>query len=640
MDSGDDSPEGFLDVLKERLSDPSWASKKGLEVVPKRLAEFEAEGLVDICHQALEVLGTAAGKEEIWRDAYHTAGILQYSLQKVKSGSATVNLAKQHLRIIGNSVADNDTNRSVALDALESLIDCFSTEELTTTALGAVFNLCYDYSPGESQAAKLRLDYIVASYIARERIPESGIETAGELIALTLESLSPSELVDDTSLSTFSYLLDAISPPKAVFRAGLINLPTDQILEICTPYLSNNDFRLKLPPAEAERLLNILWEIEPADPSVRRALYQALDHPVDQQDDEPSFKITLLLINGVCAISTTEAFSETYDLHSEFMREVTDKVLSLYSGGGSSLLAPSAICACTMLGNLAISDNVCKEMVLLCLHRPLIGILFTSQEPALLYVTAGLLRHLAFPRDNRMYLEDAGLIWASCHLLGNPSPAVRGEAAAILCKMVDDDYGYVRYYILEIVQDTTFDPPRQTILELMINQSLAPSGPLPSTSMRSVNVEVGRAIVAMLKSLINTPAAHTKLLRRMYQTPLVAEPLKRLARQQIFAEVRSEAIFGLGLMLLSAEGTTSFLAGEHDNVGLVDSLRELFAAESGGNETAGVQLQRDRMNALVVISGLRKHGADTMDAPLKERVETVHLELAPFMASNDPLVAN
>ncbi|KAF2814477.1 uncharacterized protein BDZ99DRAFT_437434 [Mytilinidion resinicola] len=643
MESGDGSPEDFLDVLNQRLSDVSWASNQGLEAIPKRLEEFEKQGLTGICHHALESLGTKAGKNDIWRDAYRTTGILEYSLQKVKSGT-TASLAKQHLRVIGNSVADNDTNRSVALEALESLINCIWVEELTITALGAIFNLCYDYPPGENRAAKLRLDNIVANHIACNRIPESGIDTAGELIALTSESLSAPELVDDTSLSTLSQLLDAILPPTASVETHPARLPIDQILELCAPYLSNNDLLLKLPPSEAERLLNILWETEPFDPAAQRALYQALNHPLDKQDEESSFRSTRLLINGICAISATEAFSRTYDLQSAFMKKVTSKVLSLSLEKDLSLLAPSTICACTILGNLAISDAVCIEMVNMDLHRPPIRILSTSQESALLHVTAGLLRHLTFPRHNRERLGNAGLINSSCRLLLNPSPAVRGEGAAILCKMVDDDARHTQQYIIEIVQDavltTPTDPPHQpTILEFMTNQSLAPSGPLPSTSMKSVNVEVGKAIVAMLKCLINTQTLDLGLLHRMYQTPLLAEPLKRLARQQIFAEARSEAIFGLGLMLLSAEGAASFLAGEHDNVALVDSLRSLFAAESGGNETAGVQLQRDRKNVLVVISGLWKHGADIMDTPLKKRVEALHSELAPFMASNEQSVA-
>ena len=226
---------------------------------------------------------------------------------------------------------------------------------------------------------------------------------------------------------------------------------------------------------------------------------------------------------------------------------------------------------------------------------------------------------MAFPEENRRVLGKAGLIETCCHLLLSQDPAVRGEAAAILCKLATDNFENIEQIVYESMPEDITPaelpgaalPVHPTILYHMITQSQLTTAPLPSSSMKPAAIELGRAIVAILRYLHRSDTPHDvePLLRHMYQTPFVAKPLTQLFQQRFYVEARSEGLLGLGLIVQSHEGAMCIVDALKDDGSLLDSLKEFLTDEKkemlAQNAT---YFTRDQQNALMFLHGLSQNG--------------------------------
>jgi hypothetical protein len=312
-----------------------------------------------------------------------------------------------------------------------------------------------------------------------------------------------------------------------------------------------------------------------------------------------------------------------------------------------------------MLGNLAMSDEVCIDMVaIMQLHESLISILFFAKQSALLYTAAGFLRHLAFPEVNRRVLGNARLIEA-CHglIIKSGDAAVRGEVAALLCKLVTNSPENIKRVVVDRVGERRGEPGElplksvrgPSVLEDVVKQALAPAKPLASTSMKNPLVELGRTVIAILR-YIGRPNAEgnvNEFQRELVAVPNIARPLAGLMRQRFYADARSEGLLGLGLLAQSAEGAVQVIAEIKEDPKLLDAIKDFAEGKDGGAEQQGSTTGRDYQNAIVLLQALQNNWVsafskilqrgsnedknDETDNSLRDRLVTLQEELGKLM---------
>lgn len=454
---------------------------------------------------------------------------------------------------------------------------------------------------------------MLASYIIEGAVPEEALDYATDLLHSTTEKLSPTQLVDDVSLKVFGNILKASMPYNEDHF--------QEYLSILVHYLQDSAFQQKVATADnLERLVDLMLDFETRlstedIDAVFRELSTQTESDVTRSE-ETSVVIMVRLASSLAAISASDAFVNSFTSHCPLMEKVKSKLLSADA-------SPFQICACVMFGNLANSDRVCIDMVEdMGLHEPLIRILSTGRESALLYAAAGFMRHLTFPEVNRSSLGQAGLIETCCRLLAGNDPAVRGEAAAIICKLVSNNlsniervvHGNIPEGVAAIDAEGIALPARPTILYYIVTQALAPSAPLPSTTMKNPMIELGRSVVSILRYIGQSKVQQDVdvVAHSVFATPAVARPVARLVRQRFYADARSEGLLGLGLMAQSPEGAACVLREMQADGGLLKAIQEFAVEQKGGqenNEAAG----RDYQNAVVLLHGLCTHGVSVAD---------------------------
>ncbi|KAF2271812.1 ARM repeat-containing protein [Westerdykella ornata] len=576
-DCGAEWPESILMKLPSEAGD-------GLRTIPERLKKLREDGRVDEVEMIVQALGTAAGRDGEWREQFRDAGILQHVIQELRPSAIPVGLARQYLRVIGNCVVDNEENRGIILEILETITACLDWEPLALTALVVILNLCNDYDPAQVRAADLRLDQTISERLTQRKIPEDGWEYATELLTCITEKLTPAQLHDSTSINVFKTILDFAVEHKDrdIFES---------LVPVLAHYLQDPAVQQQAAAPEIlEKIIDVTIAYEGQLTQVEDAFLALASNPNDSPNDMDDNVIVMVeLVNSLSAIAGTDEFVKTSSLSSPHVRKVSERLVEGRTG-------PFTICACVLLGNITTSDGIAMRMVQeLGIHAPLLAILSQQEEPALLYAAAGFMRHLSYPESNRAVLAKAGLVDTCCHLLSNNDPSVRGEGAAVLAKLVSSDLAIVEQVIT-------------TKLDYIVTQALAPSAPAPSTAMKNAMIELGRAIVNMLRYLSrpDTGDSSRVLLRHALETPLVARPVARLIRQRFFAEPRSEGLLGLGLMAQVPEGAVCVVQELKEDGGVLEAIKEVAteaSEKSGGAESSTVQ-GRNLQNTLVLLHAL------------------------------------
>ncbi|KAF1365380.1 ARM repeat-containing protein [Lizonia empirigonia] len=560
--------------------------------------------------EGLQLLGTAVGKQKAWQNLLQEAGILDYVLRNLGDVSIPLVLRKQYLRIIGNCVANNDKNREVATKDISKIVDCLPSDDLTPIALAVLFNLCNDFDPAKAAAAVIRLDFTLSGYLAGHRIPDAALDYATELLTWTTEKLTAAQFNDDVSLDTFTELLK-------------VTLDYDEdhyqeYIAILVHYLQDPEFQAKVATPELlGNLITLVLDFESRiTPDEIDAVFEELAISKNTEktaSDSTNVLLAAQLIGTISAVSATDPFAQRFNIRSSVIETIRAKL--------NATASPSTICACVMLGNLAMSDEICTDMVrIMELHLPLASILSSSTKPALLYAASGFMRHLTFPEANRAKLADAGLLQTCTVLLKQTDAAVRGEASAIIGKLVTKNLHNIIKVVCEKVGETVVPnahpvvgveaSSESTVLHQIIEQALAPAGPLPSTSMKNATIELSRSVVTILRFL-GKPNAEDDvdaIRQQMFTVPLLARPLAKLIHQRFYADARSEGLLGLGLMAQSPDGAKLVIEEIREDGGLLDAIKEFAEGKEGGAEQQISSASgRDFQNAVVLLQALQNN---------------------------------
>jgi hypothetical protein len=460
---------------------------------------------------------------------------------------------------------------------------------------------------------------VISTELSSTRVPEGGVDYAVDLLTWITGKLTAEQLKDDDSLTIFAHLVKvALAYDEDHYHeyvAILVHYAQDPEFQqnIATPDILDDlvvlmlDFEARLSPAEIQ------------------AVFQEL--AITKTDDKPASDDTTVLllsqlINSISSLSATDAFAQNFTVRSPVIERIRAKL------GYPTDNFPSAVCACVMLGNLAMSDEICIDMVsIMQLHMPLRDILFFSTHSALLYAALGFLRHLAFPEANRTEIGDARIIEACHNYIGRQTDdaAVRGEVAALLCKLATNNSKNIERVVMYKVGQRKYEegelPLRSvdngpTCLDDMVKQSLEPAKPLPSTSMKNYMVEVGRTIVSILRYLGRAGTSGDidvdAIRLRMFEIEHVARPLAKLVRQRFYADARPEGLLGLGLMAQSPEGAARVIEEIKKDEGLLEAIKDFAEGKDGGTEQQGQAAGRDYQNAVVLLQALQNHWVSLM----------------------------
>ena len=504
--------------------------------------------------------------------------------------------------------------------------------------------------PAKAAAAVIRLDFTLSGYLAGHRIPDAALDYATELLTWTTEKLTAAQFNDDVSLDTFSELVKVT-----------LNYDEDHYHEyvaILVHYLQDPEFQAKVAiPELLGDLITLMLDFESRLTSEEtEAVFEelAISKSTEKtRSDNTNVLLAAQLIGNISAISATDSFAQRFNVRSQVIETIRAKL--------NASPSPSTICACVMLGNLAMSDEVCTDMVkIMELHLPLAYILSSSTKPALLYAAAGFMRHLTFPEANRAPLADAGLLRTCTALLKQTDAAVRGEAAATIGKLVTGNLHNIIKVVCEKVGETVVPDAHpvvgveasteSTILHQIVEQALAPAGPLPSTAMKNSTIELSRTIVTILRFL-GRPNAEDNvdaIREQMLNVPLIARPLAKLVRQRFYADARSEGLLGLGLIAQTANGAKLVIEEIQEDGGLLEAIKEFAEGKDGGAEQQPSSSSgRDYQNAVVLLQAMQNNwvgmssnpvqsSANSMqdveaDSSLKDQVRTLQEALGRLM---------
>ena len=464
--------------------------------------------------------------------------------------------------------------------------------------------------PAKAAAAVIRLDFTLSGYLAGHRIPDAALDYATEILTWTTEKLTAVQFNDDVSLDTFTDLL------KATLNYDEHHY--QEYVAVLVHYLQDPEFQAKVATPELlGDLITLVLDFESRiTPEETDAVFEELAVSKSTEkttSDSTNVLLAAQLIGTISAVSATDPFAQRFNIRSPVIETIRAKLRTTTS--------PSTICACVTLGNLAMSDEICTDMVkIMELHHPLASILSTSTKPALLYAAAGFMRHLTFPEANREVLADAGLLQICTALLKQTDAAVRGEASAIIGKLVTSNLHNIIKVVCEKIGETVVPDAHpvvgveasseSTILHQLVEQALAPAGPLPSTAMKNSMIELSRSIVTILRFL-GRPNAQDDvdaIRQQMFSVPLLARPLARLIRQRFYADARSEGLLGLGLMAQSPEGARLVVEEIKEDAGLLEAIKEFAEGKEGGAEQqTGSASGRDFQNAVVLLQALQNN---------------------------------
>ncbi|KAH7088185.1 GTP binding protein-like protein [Paraphoma chrysanthemicola] len=620
-----------------------------LQELQKELVALRDNKENETLEKIYQAFGTAVGRKKEWQRPFREDGVLSLALEDLPSIDAPTNLKKQYLRVIGNSVADNDTNREIVVKELEKLIALLEIDDLSTIALIVLFNLCNDFDLAQATAAALRLDATISTKLASQEIPEEATDYAVDLLSWTTGKLTAEQLKDDTSLQLFAHLLKvALDYDEDHYH---------EYVAILVHYIQDPEFQSKIAtPTYLDDLITLMLDFEErltqSSPEDMQAVFRELaitKHDETSPSEETSVILLSQLINGISSLSASDAFAASFNIQSPTVERMPAKLAYLATD------RPSSVCACVMLGNLAMSDEICIAMVHnMQLHLPLRDIFFFSKHSALLYAALGFLRHLAFPEQNRTELGDARIIEASQRFLAMypdretvpyvDDPVVRGEIGALLAKLVTNNPKNIERVVMYRVGEHRGEPGElplrsvsngPTCLGNLIEQSLEPTRPLPSTSMKNLSIEAGRTIVNILRYLGRTQpneALNVDAVReRMLEITNIATPLAKLVRQRFYAEARSEGLLGLGLIAQSSGGAARVIQAIKEDPGLLEAIKDFAEGTDGGVEQQGQAAGRDYQNAIVLLQALRNNWGDEADEGLKDRIVSLQAHLGKLM---------
>jgi hypothetical protein len=212
------------------------------------------------------------------------------------------------------------------------------------------------------------------------------------------------------------------------------------------------------------------------------------------------------------------------------------------------------VCACIMLGNLARSDAACEEFVHTgAVHKPLIRVLTSANDPQLLHAALGFLKNLALPAKNKEAIGDAGVFDVLPRLwLLDTSHQIQFTSISLARQLLNGTFVNVRRICKALSEDHDSPAHMRSKLSLLIAL-------FERTDVEPIKVEIARLITAVCRVfnlLKDRTEEHNERTRKKFlkMHPDIGRPLSFMVSQDKWPVLRSEGWFVFALMSRFPEG--------------------------------------------------------------------------------------
>ncbi|KAL8673731.1 MAG: hypothetical protein Q9168_001838 [Polycauliona sp. 1 TL-2023] len=578
--------------------------------------------------EAVTVLANAS-RDETWRLPFGQSGLLAFFLRI----QATIGIEERalvpSLKFIGNTCADTDINRELAISPvyITSLVRHVENPTISKTIIPVIYNICNDYGTHYFFLPDCRMERAQHAFRTNE-------------LCLALIRLLESPRFQGPDLLTYLYSLlevssgdqyDLDSCPASSVQTIVELLQEDdlevddmlQIVHTISAFLKHNRFQQQFIQND---LVYTLMDIIERSSLVQQVVTPAGIPPsVDQDPEEESLSsIRKPLTEILSDISATVAFAQKYTLDSA----LADRLIQWLK----SRQQPKQICSCLMLGNLAQSDTVCREMVSrLGLHDRLFEILEDERHPQVSHAVLGFLRNLALPAENKTIIgtqravEIIARFWSQ-----DVNSQIQHASVALLRQLLNSCIANIRWLLESLSPDPDSPAYEKTYLSLLLLL-------FGRTDDAATKFETGRTVATICRCLSTSsqglPPQSTNAVRhRLYGLhPNIATPLAMMISQSRFPVLRSEGWFALALMARSGEGSAavSEVFQQLETFGVLVSTitgqsptserpatGNTTSSDSNGSDKGPEQVQnmkdKDRENALVLVNELLKHTGDSL----------------------------
>lgn len=384
--------------------------------------------------------------------------------------------------------------------------------------------------------------------------------------------------------------------------------PDDQLLlmNVVSLFLQHDRFQILCVEYD---LVDNLLEVFTHSYSRRVSEAAGTQHPVGSEAEELPL-IRSAINQALSDISATAVFANKYPIDSQLTRSLVQWL--------SSPRKQMRICSCLVLGNLARSDPVCRDMVSrLGLHQKLLEILQDQSDIQVPYAALGFLRNLALPAENKPIIGSQGAVEViSTFWSIDLNPQVQHASVSLLRQLLNGCIGNVRWLLESLSPDPDSPAYDKTYLSLLLLL-------FGRTDDVATRIETGRTVATICRCISSAsqglpPEATSAISHRLYAMHAdIAKPLAMMISQSRFPVVRSEGWFALALMARSVEGSmaASHVLQQLEVFGVLVST--ITGQPTNGNPLADTgndggsgndeMRAKDRENALVLVNELLKN---------------------------------
>ncbi|KAL8658595.1 MAG: hypothetical protein Q9226_000885 [Calogaya cf. arnoldii] len=567
--------------------------------------ETVLDQLQDSVHfvEAANILANAS-RDESWRLPFGQSGLLAMFLRIQARSDIEHHVLIPSLKFIGNTCADTDINRELAISPVyvPSLIQHVQNPRISRTIIPHAF----------------RTNGLCAALV---RLLEDPQFQAPELLTYVYSLLELS--------SSDQYDLDSC-PVKSIQTVLELlqrdDLAPDDMLPIvhtAGAFLKHDHFQQHF--IQHDLVYILMGVVDRSSSAYDSVTSQATVLSAAQTPDEDDLSVLRKAVSELLSdISATRAFARKYTIDSAFVESLIQWLTSQQQ--------QKQICSCLMLGNLAQSDPVCREMVSrLGIHDRLLEILEDQTQPQVSYAALGFLRNLALPAENKptvgtqRTVEIIARFWSE-----NVNPQIQHASVALLRQLLNGCIGNVRWLLESLSPDPDSPAHEKTYMSLLLLL-------FGRTDDAATKFETGRTVATICRCISSSsqglpPESTNAIWHRLYGLhPDIATPLAMMISQSRFPVLRSEGWFALALMARSGEGSAAvsevFQHLETFGV-LVSTITgqsptserpatcNTMSSDSNGSDRSPEQVQnmkdKDRENALVLVNELLRHTGDNL----------------------------
>ncbi|CAD6566316.1 MAG: hypothetical protein ASARMPREDX12_008176 [Alectoria sarmentosa] len=556
---------------------------KALRAVVSILQYLQEKSLATLV-PATKVLADGS-RYEPWRLPFGDEQILDFYLDLLAADEIEHDWTSDTLRLICNSCAELDINRERTLAKLKlpALLNRLEEEEKVDLAIGVLCNLCLNYVALRAK----RLFHSIIQMFERGCYNLDFLPQVSLLLDVAIEDFNP-ELYPNTQAVNVIYQTIATPGVDIETQISLANIIVTLLKHGQIQNGLIKDYKLSI----ILDLFVFSYTQDAASIEYHSRLNSEpkLYHPVQDPEDEARFAALRSALSAkLWDMTSLNEFTLKYLPASEFVQRLISWL---------SIDEPQMqICACSILRNVASSDQNATDMVMLLkVHWLFISILDDSSSLQVLEELLRLMKNLAVPAANKKELESfekVTLLWSKFE-----SPTLHYAVVRLVRQLLKGCFDNVHRFLRPNTPAEN-DSYASRLLHLYSNTH----DPAIKTEIARTIVEIWRTANSGDSEEVRTQVLGVqKAAREVNLRPdEMVKPVVAMILESENPSLVTEGWFGLALMASSNEwGEVIYneLCG--------DGVKDVFEAAVSSEDAHS----KDRDNARILADRLLKHSAD------------------------------